>query len=141
MSVGCCRGIVVPHCGFIGFPWRLRAQACYYASDKWAPIYGALLPALAADMAVVNGCVGMFSPSLGCSASYCLVTHPGHHAGLQSCSGYCYLNNAAIVAAALRKGWPDECGKVAIIDVDYHAGNGARPKIGGFLMGYPLHLS
>ena len=37
--------------------------------------------------------------------------------------GYCFLNNAAIAAQALRN---QGCAKVAILDVDYHHGNGTQ---------------
>ncbi|MGQ0659458.1 histone deacetylase family protein [Sphingosinicella sp.] len=48
---------------------------------------------------------------------------PGHHAGADYLGGYCYLNNAAIAAqAAIDAGRR----KVAILDVDYHHGNGTQ---------------
>jgi acetoin utilization deacetylase AcuC-like enzyme len=46
---------------------------------------------------------------------------PGHHAGRSRIGGYCYLNNAAIAAQLL-----SEKGTVAILDVDYHHGNGTQ---------------
>lgn len=52
---------------------------------------------------------------------YALCRPPGHHAGRDFMGGYCYLNNAAIAAARLL-----ELGKVAIVDVDYHHGNGTQ---------------
>ena len=69
---------------------------------------------------------------------YALVTHPGHHAGGSSVGGYCYLNNAAILARSLLSASddPDDddpdsvasslatISRVAILDVDYHFGNG-----------------
>jgi acetoin utilization deacetylase AcuC-like enzyme len=47
---------------------------------------------------------------------------PGHHAAADSFAGYCYLNNAAIAAQA----WVDAGARVAILDVDYHHGNGTQ---------------
>ena len=48
---------------------------------------------------------------------------PGHHAGADYLGGYCYLNNAAIAAqAAIDRG----AGRVAILDIDYHHGNGTQ---------------
>ena len=47
---------------------------------------------------------------------------PGHHAAADSFAGYCYLNNAAIAAQA----WTDRGARVAIVDVDYHHGNGTQ---------------
>jgi acetoin utilization deacetylase AcuC-like enzyme len=52
---------------------------------------------------------------------YALCRPPGHHAGPDLHGGYCYLNNAAIAARSLRA-----AGRVAILDVDYHHGNGTQ---------------
>lgn len=46
---------------------------------------------------------------------------PGHHAGYDFMGGYCYFNNSAIAAYAL-----SEHGKVAVVDVDFHHGNGTE---------------
>lgn len=56
-------------------------------------------------------------------SAFALCRPPGHHAGYDSYGGYCFLNNAAIAAQYLR-----DCGarKVAILDVDYHHGNGTQ---------------
>lgn len=48
---------------------------------------------------------------------------PGHHASAQSCGGYCYLNNNALAAQSLLDGGAT---RVAILDVDYHHGNGTQ---------------
>jgi acetoin utilization deacetylase AcuC-like enzyme len=53
---------------------------------------------------------------------YALARPPGHHAAADSFAGYCYLNNAAIAAQA----WVDHGARVAIVDVDYHHGNGTQ---------------
>ena len=54
---------------------------------------------------------------------YGLCRPPGHHAARAMFGGYCFFNNAAIVAEQLvrRTGEP-----VAILDVDYHHGNGTQ---------------
>ena len=59
----------------------------------------------------------------GESAAYGLCRPPGHHAARAMYGGYCYFNNAAIAAEAIarRTGEP-----VAILDVDYHHGNGTE---------------
>jgi acetoin utilization deacetylase AcuC-like enzyme len=59
----------------------------------------------------------------GASAAYALCRPPGHHAGRASYGGSCYLNNAAIAAAALRSAGAD---RVAVIDIDAHHGNGTQ---------------
>ncbi len=48
---------------------------------------------------------------------------PGHHATANYCGGYCYLNNAALAAQSLRD---SGMRRIAIVDVDYHHGNGTQ---------------
>ena len=59
----------------------------------------------------------------GEAAAYGLCRPPGHHAPRAAFGGFCYLNNAAIAAQYIvdRTGEP-----VAILDVDYHHGNGTQ---------------
>ncbi|OAQ25507.1 Arginase/deacetylase [Linnemannia elongata AG-77] len=62
---------------------------------------------------------------------YALVRPPGHHAQSDLCGGYCFLNNVGIAAQWLidrpelrqKDGQPK---KVAIIDIDFHHGNGTQ---------------
>lgn len=56
-------------------------------------------------------------------AAFALSRPPGHHAGPDFLGGYCFLNNAAIAAQACRD---DGAQRVAILDVDYHHGNGTQ---------------
>ncbi|MCW3836574.1 histone deacetylase family protein [Sphingomonas canadensis] len=56
-------------------------------------------------------------------AAFALCRPPGHHAGADYCGGYCYLNNAAIAARAAQDAG---VARVAILDVDYHHGNGTQ---------------
>ena len=59
----------------------------------------------------------------GDSAAFAFARPPGHHAGRDYLGGYSYLNNAAIAAeAAIAAGRS----RVAILDVDYHHGNGTQ---------------
>jgi acetoin utilization deacetylase AcuC-like enzyme len=83
-------------------------------SDSWDAAYWGAQTALTA-----------LAPLLGGSArsSFALCRPPGHHSGADYLGGYCYLNNAAIAAqAAVDAG----AGPVAILDVDYHHGNGTQ---------------
>ncbi|MEO6898091.1 MAG: histone deacetylase family protein, partial [Caldimonas sp.] len=48
---------------------------------------------------------------------------PGHHAGADFMGGYCFLNNAAVAAQGLLEAGS---ARVAILDVDYHHGNGTQ---------------
>ena len=56
-------------------------------------------------------------------AAFALCRPPGHHAGRDYLGGYCYLNNAAIAA---REAQSRGAGRVAILDIDYHHGNGTQ---------------
>jgi len=53
--------------------------------------------------------------------AYAVVRPPGHHAGPSYCGGYCYLNNAALAARTLATG-----ANGAVLDLDYHHGNGTQ---------------
>jgi len=55
--------------------------------------------------------------------SFALCRPPGHHAGSDYLGGYCYINNAAVAAQAATEAG---LGPVAILDVDYHHGNGTQ---------------
>jgi acetoin utilization deacetylase AcuC-like enzyme len=52
---------------------------------------------------------------------YALCRPSGHHAGPRVFGGYCYFNNVATAAEYLL---PE--GNVAIVDIDYHHGNGTQ---------------
>jgi acetoin utilization deacetylase AcuC-like enzyme len=54
-------------------------------------------------------------------AAYALCRPPGHHAAADLYGGFCYLNNAAIAARYLQSG-----ARVAVLDIDYHHGNGTQ---------------
>jgi acetoin utilization deacetylase AcuC-like enzyme len=84
------------------------------AAGTWEAAYGAAQSALAAVEAVASG---------ETRHAFALCRPPGHHAGADYFGGYCYLNNAAIAArAAQARGM----GPVAVLDVDYHHGNGTQ---------------
>ena len=57
----------------------------------------------------------------GAPLAYALVRPPGHHAERRVFGGFCYFNNAAVAAHHL-----SEYGKVAVLDIDYHHGNGTQ---------------
>jgi len=58
----------------------------------------------------------------GGNHAFALTRPPGHHASANVFGGYCYLNNIAIAAAWLAK----KGRRVALLDVDYHHGNGTQ---------------
>ena len=83
------------------------------AEGTWQASYWSAQTALAALQAVLDGERGAFA----------LSRPPGHHAGRDYLGGYSYLNNVAISAeAAIAAGRA----RVAILDVDYHHGNGTQ---------------
>jgi acetoin utilization deacetylase AcuC-like enzyme len=53
--------------------------------------------------------------------AYALCRPPGHHAERRIYGGFCFFNNSAIAANLLSRH-----GKVALLDIDYHHGNGAQ---------------
>lgn len=98
-------------------PENLVWQVGYYAFGVGTPIlrgtwhaaYWAAQCSVAAASAVKTG-----APS-----AYALCRPPGHHAMSSQYGGFCYLNNAAVAAMALG-------GRGAILDIDYHHGNGTQ---------------
>jgi acetoin utilization deacetylase AcuC-like enzyme len=63
----------------------------------------------------------------GDRAAFALSRPPGHHAGADFFGGYCFLNNAALAAQhLLDAGKGAGMTKVAVLDIDYHHGNGTQ---------------
>ena len=83
------------------------------APDTWEAAYRSSQTALAATRAVLAGE----------RAAFALCRPPGHHAGADYCGGYCHLNHAAVAAQAARHAGVE---RVAILDIDYHHGNGTQ---------------
>jgi acetoin utilization deacetylase AcuC-like enzyme len=97
--------------------WSVRAG--YYCIDTFTPIHRNAFPA--AKRAV--DCVLTAADELlaGRQLCYALVRPPGHHAERRSFGGFCYFSNAAVGANYLSR-----FGRVAILDIDYHHGNGQQ---------------
>ena len=102
-----------------GRPKAIGARAGYYGMDLSAPIVGGTYRAAVESAHCAVSAAK--AASTGDRAAYALCRPPGHHAGRDYCGGYCYLNNASIAAR-----WLSSKGKVAILDIDYHAGNGTQ---------------
>jgi acetoin utilization deacetylase AcuC-like enzyme len=79
--------------------------------------------AAAAHAAVDIGLTALDRVLGGAPLAYGLCRPPGHHAGRSLIGGYCFFNNAAIVAQAARDRGAQ---RVAILDVDFHHGNGTQ---------------
>lgn len=92
-----------------------------YAFDTYAPIGKNTWYAVNAS-ANLAYCAAKTITQKESRIAYALCRPPGHHAGREMIGGYCYLNNAAIAADQLKQSW----GRGAILDFDYHHGNGTQ---------------
>jgi acetoin utilization deacetylase AcuC-like enzyme len=110
---------------------RCRApagQAARWLGDLSVPItaqtYRAALSSAGLALA------GAAALTAGHEAAYALCRPPGHHAGSARAAGYCFLNNAALAAATLSRGdgagWSLAAPTTAILDLDYHHGDGTQ---------------
>jgi acetoin utilization deacetylase AcuC-like enzyme len=120
------RGEAIPDC----WPSRrsaLRRPNCitgrlgYYAMAAETSIsQGTWEAARAAANVALTGAAQIHG---GARACFALCRPPGHHAARDMYGGYCFLNNAAIAAQYLRD---QGAARVAILDVDFHHGNGTQ---------------
>lgn len=92
----------------------------FYSLDTYTPISAATYKA-ALESASCAYEVAMRIQAGEAQIGYALCRPPGHHAERSQMGGYCYLNNAAIAAEHL-----SSFGKVAILDLDFHHGNGTQ---------------
>ena len=100
-------------------PRELAVRAGYYCIDTFTPIdRNALAAATGAVNCALTGADALLQ---GERLAYALVRPPGHHAEAAVFGGFCYFNNAAVAAHHL-----SAHGRVAILDVDYHHGNGQQ---------------
>lgn len=90
----------------------LADGSCPVGANTWRAAYWSAQSALAAAAAVNDGE----------RAAYALCRPPGHHARRDAAGGFCYLNNTAIAAQALR----GRHRRVAILDTDMHHGQGVQ---------------
>jgi acetoin utilization deacetylase AcuC-like enzyme len=102
-------------------PKDLDGRLGFYSFDCGTPITATSWQAIKASADVALTGAGLISG--GARAAFALCRPPGHHAGSDHFGGYCFLNNAALAAQKLRD---DGAKRVAILDVDYHHGNGTQ---------------
>ena len=101
-------------------PKELSVLAGYFCIDTFTPINRNAFPA--AKRAVDCALTAADAVLAGRKVAYALVRPPGHHAEHRLFGGFCYFNNNAVAAHHLSRGGK----KVAILDVDYHHGNGQQ---------------
>ncbi len=102
-------------------PQRIDGKLGYFSFDAGTPITAGTWRAITAAANVAL--TGQAKVAKGERAAFALCRPPGHHAGSDFYGGYCFFNNAAIAAQTFRDGG---AAKVAVLDVDYHHGNGTQ---------------
>ena len=103
-------------------PDRIDGQMGYYSFDAGTPITAGTWTAARASADVALTAAKLLAEGTE-PAVFALCRPPGHHAAADLYGGYCFLNNAAIAAQFLIDGGAE---RVAILDVDYHHGNGTQ---------------
>ena len=102
-------------------PRNFSARMGLFSYDAGTPLTSGTWPAARAGA----DCAFAAAQQLvqGERSAFALSRPPGHHAGSDFFGGYCFLNNAALAAQHLR-----DAGfyRVAILDIDYHHGNGTQ---------------
>jgi acetoin utilization deacetylase AcuC-like enzyme/GNAT superfamily N-acetyltransferase len=91
----------------------------YYCIDTFTPLtHNAYIAAREAVNCALSGADLL---RRGEHLVYAVCRPPGHHAESRVYGGFCYFNNAAIAANVLSAE-----GKIAVLDVDFHHGNGTQ---------------
>ena len=106
---------------FVREPRQVGGRAGYWGLDSAAPLVaGTYVAARAAvDVALTTADLVLG----GERAAFGLCRPPGHHAARSMYGGYCFFNNAAIAAETIARSTGEH---VAVLDVDYHHGNGTQ---------------
>lgn len=92
----------------------------YYSTDVYTPLHTNTYNA-ALNSAAVAYAAAISVQDHQVPFAYALCRPSGHHATKNKMGGYCFFNNAAIAAQTLSKK-----GRVALLDVDFHHGNGTQ---------------
>jgi acetoin utilization deacetylase AcuC-like enzyme len=120
------RGEAIPDCWparrmFQRRPSSIAGKLGYYAMAAETSISSGAWDAARVAVDVAVSAAELMQS--GAPAAFALCRPPGHHAARDLYGGYCFLNNAAVAAQYLRD---HGAGRVAILDVDFHHGNGTQ---------------
>ena len=104
----------------IGYPqspvglagYHMADTACPINADTWNSVKASCNSAVHAAQLVLDDI----------DSAYALCRPPGHHAYQDMAGGFCYVNNSAVAAQVLRQAH----GRVAVLDIDVHHGNGTQ---------------
>ena len=102
-------------------PRTIDALLGFYSFDAGASFVEGTWSAIKSSFDVALTAAGLVKG--GDRSAFALCRPPGHHAGAGFMGGYCFINNAAVAAQWFRD---QGARKVAILDVDYHHGNGTQ---------------
>lgn len=104
-------------------PSTLLGKAGYYIMDLSACIVAGTYEAVLSSANCALSAAEFISSSTihRPSSAFALCRPPGHHAGKDYAAGYCFVNNSSVAA-----NWLSSKGRVAVLDIDYHAGNGTQ---------------
>src|SRR3954454_7920317 len=102
-------------------PVAVHARAGRYCYDTMTLVGPGTWPAARAAAEVAQTAATVVAG--GAPSAYALCRPPGHHVTRRAYGGSCYLNNAAVAAQTLREAG---AGRVAVVDVDAHHGNGTQ---------------
>ena len=104
-------------------PSNFTARVGRYSFDAGTPLTAGTWIAARTGAACAIEAARAVAKAGGERAAMALTRPPGHHAGADFFGGYCFLNNAALAAEALLEAGAK---RVAVLDVDYHHGNGTQ---------------
>lgn len=102
-------------------PKHIDGKISFYAMDAGTPITSGTYQAVISTAKVALTAQKLIADGL--QSAFALCRPPGHHASKDVYGGYCFLNNAAIAAQAFID---QGAKKIAVLDIDYHHGNGTQ---------------
>jgi len=102
-------------------PAEIDGELSYYSFDAGTPITAGTWRAITVSVNVALTGVDILQGGQKSVFSAC--RPPGHHAASDIYGGYSFFNNAAVAAQAMVDGGAE---RVALLDVDYHHGNGSQ---------------